>query len=74
MNIKEMVQKGKVVKFSHYFDGSLWYSTECGFTFPVPIDDTGNATFKHEDQALYFMRWIRKHIQEIENHDTESTS
>lgn len=61
MNIKDMV-KDKQVRFSFYRDKQLFYKTEDGFEFPVPIDDVGNATFLAEDKAILFMRWIRKHI------------
>jgi hypothetical protein len=64
MNIKEMVQNKKV-KFVRYQNKELWYVTECGFEFPVPISDTGEASFISEDKALLFMRWIRKHIENI---------
>jgi hypothetical protein len=62
MNIKEMVKDGKGVSLIHYKDSELWYRTECGFEFPVPIADTGNATFLANDRAILFMRYIRKHI------------
>ena len=65
MSIKEMV-KDKTVKFLFYKEGELWYITECGFEFPVPISDTGAAEFKNEDKAILFMRWIRKHMNMIE--------
>ena len=54
--------KDKKVYFSHYKENELWYTTECGFMFPVPVADTGNAEFKNEDKATFFMRWIRKHL------------
>lgn len=66
MNIKEMVKDNKKVKFSFYRDKELWYITETGFEFPVPIDDIGNATFMAEDKAILFMRYIRKHIEMLE--------
>ncbi len=44
----------------------MWYTTECGFDFPVPIADTGNAKFLNEDKAMMFMRYIRKHIAYID--------
>lgn len=50
----------KFVTFVRYFDGNLWYETECGFLFPVPISDTSGATFSARDEAPLFMRWIRK--------------
>ena len=62
MNIKEMVKGDKRVTFIHYKDSELWYCTECGFEFPVPISDTGNATFFAQDRAMLFMRYIRKQI------------
>lgn len=60
-----MVKDGKKVKFEFYRKGELWYTTECGFIFPVPIDDTGDGTFKNEDKAMLFMRYIRKHVDAI---------
>jgi len=66
VNLKEMVQGGRHVQFVHYKDSELWYETECGFQFPVPISDTGNATFLARDRAMLFMRYIRKHIAMLE--------
>lgn len=62
-----MVSGGKRVTFSHYRHKELWYKTECGFEFPVPIDDTGDATFMASDKAMLFMRYIRKHIEHLNN-------
>lgn len=66
MNIKDMVKDNKKVKFLRYRKGELIYITECGFEFPVPIDDVGDGVFLSEDKAMLFMRYIRKHIQNIE--------
>lgn len=66
MSIKEMVSGGKQVTFIRYQSKELWYKTECGFEFPVPIDDTGEAAFASQDKAMLFMRWIRKHLAHIE--------
>lgn len=59
--LKERV-KGKAT-FEYYKDSQLWYSTEDGFEFPVPIEDIGTATFHKEDKAMLFMRYIRKHME-----------
>lgn len=64
-SIKDMVKDNKKVRFSFYRDGQLFYRTESGFEFPVPIDDIGNATFLAEDKAILFMRYIRKHLKAI---------
>lgn len=66
MDIKEMVKDGKKVNFVRYRQKELWYVTETGFEFPVPIDDTGDGIFLAQDKAMLFMRYIRKHIANIE--------
>lgn len=71
MNIKNMVKDGKKVKFIHYRFKELWYETEDGFKFPVPIDDTGEAIFLAEDKAMLFMRYIRMHLKSIAEGKTE---
>lgn len=71
-NIKEMVSNNKKVVFTMYRKGELWYKTECGFEFPVPISDTGDAIFLDSDKALLFMRWIRQHIKSIEEGKLET--
>jgi len=63
--LKEMVVDNKKVKFIFYRERELWYETETGFQFPVPIDDIGNAIFLAEDKALLFVRYIRKHLESI---------
>lgn len=66
-SIKDMVAGGKKVTFAHYRQKELWYVTECGFEFPVPIEDAGDATFLASDRAMLFMRWIRRHVDMINN-------
>lgn len=63
--LKDMVSAGKKVHFLYYHDSNLWYATESGFEFPVPIEDIGTATFMNEDKAMLFMRYIRKHLDLI---------
>ena len=60
IDIKEAVKNNKQVRFTYYRDSSLWYLTESDELFPVPIEDIGNATFKNEDKAILFMRYMRK--------------
>jgi len=60
--LKEMIVNNQKVRFKFYRDGQLWYETECGFRFPVPISDAGTATFLDEDRAILFMRYIRKQM------------
>lgn len=65
MTIKDHVQG--YATFVYYRDSALWYCTQTGVLFPVPIDDIGNATFLAQDKAMLFMRYIRKHLAAIEN-------
>ena len=60
-----MVKDNKQVKFLHYRQKELWYETEDGFKFPVPIEETGDGIFLSKDKALYFMRYINKQIKII---------
>lgn len=67
LSIKDMVSNNKKVRFVRYQKKELWYVTEDGFEFPVPIEDCGDGDFKDEDKALVFMRWIRIHLKSIED-------
>jgi hypothetical protein len=64
-NIKDIVKDNKQVTFSFYRHGELFYKTECGLEFPVPINDIGDGVFLAKDKAILFMRYIRKHIDNI---------
>lgn len=65
IDIKKAVKEK--VFFHSYKDGSLWYETVSGDLFPVPIEDTGNATFLAEDKGLLFMRYMRKFNEILQN-------
>lgn len=65
VSIKDLV-KDQTVQFQFYRHGEMWYKTSNGFEFPVPIEDTGDGTFNATDKAMLFMRYIRKHLNNIE--------
>ncbi len=65
MSIKDIVSNGQMVTFTCYSKGELWYKTDTGFEFPVPMDDTGDGIFLAKDKAIMFMRYIRKHLANI---------
>ena len=44
-------------------DKCVWNETSI-YQFPVPITDCGDGQFNAEDKAIYFMRYIRKYMQE----------
>ena len=67
MNLKDIIKDNKVY-FLYAREGNLYYGIDYlgkTYQFPVPFFDTnevGNATFMKEDKAIYFMRYIRKAI------------
>ena len=66
-SLKKLVTDTRV-KFIYYYDSELWYEVVGkDFKFPVPIKDVGTATFLDEDKGILFMRYIRKHIKNLES-------
>ncbi len=61
-NIKDIV-KDQRAHFVFYRDRALFYETDNGFQFPIPIDDAGSATFNYDEKAILLMRYIRKHVE-----------
>ncbi len=66
MKVIDMVRDNKIVTFQFYRDQELWYKTECGFEFPVPISDVGKGCFLNQDKAIFFLRWIQPQIKAVE--------
>lgn len=64
-SLKQIV-KGNQAYFSHYRAGHLYYDVTVEgerFSFPVPIEDVGDATFLKQDKAIIMMRYIRKALE-----------
>lgn len=59
--IKDIV-KNQRAHFVFYRDGALFYETDGGFQFPIPVEDAGSATFNADEKAILLMRYIRKHL------------
>ena len=72
-SIKDIV-KDKNAHFVFFRDRALFYETDDGFQFPVPVDDAGSATFNAEEKAILLMRYIRKHIDQTEKAREEQDS
>lgn len=62
-NIKDMVKNNQKANFIAYKESNLYYTTECGFVFPVPISDIGDGVFNATEKAMLLMRYIRKQIE-----------
>lgn len=60
-----------IVTFQFYRSGDLYYKCHNGFLFTVPISDTNDAVFNYQDRGIYFMRWIRKAIDALEQIDKD---
>lgn len=58
--------KDQRVHFQYFRDNELWYRTDSGFLFPVPIREAGTATFLRDDKAILFMRYIRMYKEEMD--------
>lgn len=65
MKIRDIV-KDQNAHFVFYRDRALFYETDNGFQFPVPIEDAGSATFNKEEKAIILMRYIRKHLKNVD--------
>ncbi len=50
-----------------YQAGVLWYRTDDGYSFKVAISETGTAAFLPIDKGIYFMRWIKAQMDEIQD-------
>ncbi|MCE7996586.1 MAG: hypothetical protein HEP71_31745 [Roseivirga sp.] len=65
MTLKQIV-KDNQVSFSHYRAGHLYYNVPVDqdqYSFPVPVEDIGDATFLSSDKAIIMMRYIRKALE-----------
>lgn len=70
-SIREIVE-GNTAHFSYYRKGYLYYtvsyrphmSPRVTYSFPVPIDDTGDASFNVTEKAIHLMRYIRLAIKD----------
>jgi hypothetical protein len=58
------------VEFQYYRAGNLMYKTSTDLEFAVPVSDTNDATFPRTEKGIFFMRWIRRHIKELESLET----
>lgn len=64
-NLKDIVAKNNMARFSHYRDGNFFYVVEVGgkrHSFPISLEEAKGATLLAEFKAITLMRWIRKAI------------
>lgn len=61
-NIIESV-KNKSVSFEFLTNKYLWYKTETGILFPIPLKECGDASFLKKDKATLFIKYIREQLK-----------
>ena len=67
MTTAEIIKNSKSSKFKFYREGNFHYITDNGFEFIIPLEDITGATLESEDKTIFFMRWIRKHNDFLNN-------
>lgn len=68
INLTNLI-KNNIVTFDSFRAGIFYYiigesDTPDEYLFQVPLSDIGTATLLATDKAIYFMRWIRKSIED----------
>ena len=59
--IKEQTAHFKFIRF-----GIMFYETDNGFLFEVPVVDIDNGTFNAEEKAIILMKWIKRQYDKNE--------
>ncbi len=67
MKIDNILKNNESVRFIFFLSGKLWYRTESGFKFPVPIKGSGQSVFLNEDRANRFYPYIKAHAEKLNN-------
>lgn len=67
------IVKDNFVRFLYFRENVFYYIADvyneegarydC-YQFPVPLEDVTGVTLKNDDKAIFFMRWIRKALDE----------
>ena len=74
MKLIDHVRDNQKVHFDFYRDGILYYKTDSGLIFEIPISDTKGGLFPRDDKALNYMRWIRPQLKKNEEAMSEMSA
>ncbi|MEM7401423.1 MAG: hypothetical protein AAF304_05675 [Pseudomonadota bacterium] len=66
MKLEKILQDNENVRFMFFLSGKLWYRTDSGFKFPVPIKGSGQSVFLNEDRVNRFYPYIKAHAQKLD--------
>lgn len=50
-------------KLDFYRDGNLYYITDTGFRFTVPVSEVGNGTCLVADRTITYMKWVKPQFE-----------
>ena len=64
-DIKAHVAGERTVRLVRVKSGYLWYVTELGFEFPVPMSELGETTMLPVMRAMPLMRYVRIHAEHV---------
>ena len=64
--VERILNDNESVRFMFFLSGKLWYRTESGFKFPVPIKGSGQSVFLSEDRAKRFYPYIKAHAEKLD--------
>ena len=65
MEVDKILKDNETVRFMFFLSGKLWYRTESGFKFPVPIKSSYQSVFLNEDRANRFYPYIKAHAEKL---------
>ena len=65
MEVDKILKDNETVRFMFFLSGKLWYRTESGFKFPVPIKSSNQSVFLNEDRASRFYPYIKAHAEKL---------
>lgn len=63
--LKDLIRDGKTAKFKQYRLGNLYYETQEGFVFAIPLQELGESTLLAEERCASLMKWIKRALEEI---------
>lgn len=66
VKVREHVEKNQKAQFEFYRGSTLYYRTDKGLLFEIPVSETGDAVFKNQERAIILMKWIRRQLEENE--------
>lgn len=64
-NLKDLIKDGKTAKFKQFRLNTLYYETQEGFVFAIPIHELGESTLLAEERCASLMKWIKRALEDI---------